>query len=389
MRVHVIGVIQYMQLRTYNQWTTVMAIFPKYHTAAPNTSARPISMARALTLLCTSACMFSCAQEPVPNASEPVREIANIPAVLPHTDQANEGGWIYNAVVSDEFEGDTVDEDRWFIVGKFEDGKPVYKHPDKPNKWVWKGRAPSQFSGRNYRLEDGKLVLETRWEPDFPFEEEVRKPHFGEALPYENITTACFISRKFFTYGYIEIKSKAADAEVTSAFWSMGDQIELDFFEQFGSHRMEGKAHLDRELWWSLRDWQRGLPEAGKPVYTEHKDLGFNVADEFHIYGFEWDENGFKYYVDGELISTVTPDDVRQWALENRDVPAGYDGWIASRPISLWLDQETFPWNGVPDSLEDLEMNSPVGEKEDGVVDFEIEYVRVWQKPQHILPEHK
>tara|TARA_R110001606_G_scaffold381051_1_gene541953 strand:+ start:8070 stop:8234 length:165 start_codon:yes stop_codon:yes gene_type:complete len=49
--------------------------------------------------------------------------------------------------------------------------------------------------------------------------------------------------------------------------------------------------------------------------------------------------------------------------------------------MHLWLDQETFPWRGYPESKADLEANSPECEKDDGVVDSEIEYVRVWQKP--------
>ncbi|MBU2881010.1 family 16 glycosylhydrolase [Psychrosphaera sp. B3R10] len=300
--------------------------------------------------------------------------------VLPFSDPENTGKWVLNTEVSDEFESPQLDEDRWYIVGKFEDGVPVYKHPDKPNKKVWKGRAPSQFSGKNYRLEDGKLILETRWEPDFPFSDKIHVPVFGDALPYENLTTACIISRKEFKYGYIEIKSKAADAEITSAFWAMGEGLEIDFFEQFGDHRDQAKLELDKELWWSVRDWSKNSKQRGKPTYTEHKDLGFRVADEFHVYGFEWDENGIKYYVDGKLLSTVTADDVRKWALENRDTNPGYDGWVATKPISLWLDQETFPWHGIPDSKEDLELNSPEGKKDDGIVDFEIEYVRVWQK---------
>lgn len=306
------------------------------------------------------------------------------PKVLPFSDQQNQGQWIYNTDVSDEFDGDKVDEDKWFIVGKFEDGKPVYKHPDLPKKKVWKGRAPSQFSGRNYRLENGKLILETRWEPDFPFTDEIRVPVFGDALPHENITTACFIGRKFFKYGYMEIKSKAADAEITSAFWAMGKQLEIDVFEQFGDHRDPEKLHLDSELWWSIRDWNPKIKDTGKPVYTEHKDLGFRVADDFHVYGFEWDENGIKYYVDGKLLSTVSAEQVTEWARKNRDVDATYNGYVATRPISIWLDQETFPWHGIPDSKADLELNSPEGKKDDGVVDFEIEYVRVWQKPSQI-----
>lgn len=298
--------------------------------------------------------------------------------VLPLSDQENKGNWMLNTEVSDEFDGKTIDEDRWYIVGKFKGGKPVYKHPDKPNKKVWKGRAPSQFSGRNYRLEDGKLILETRWEPDFPFETEIHKPVFGDALKYENLTTACIIGRKEFKYGYLEIKSKAADAEVSSAFWAMGNRLEIDFYEQFGDSREANKEHIARELWWSIRDWSKLVK--GKPTYTERKDLGFRVADDFHVYGFEWNENGVKYYVDGKLFSEVSADDVTQFARKNREVPDDYNGYVATKPISIWLDQETFPWHGVPDSKEDLELNSPEGKKDDGIVDYEIEYVRVWQK---------
>ncbi|CAH8284187.1 glycosyl hydrolase family 16 [Mariniflexile fucanivorans] len=305
-----------------------------------------------------------------------VKSEVNPSVVYPFSDPSNSGNWALNEVVSDEFEAATIDEDKWYIVGKFENGKPVYKDPDYPNKNVWKGRAPSQFSGRNYRLEGGKLILETRWEPNFPFADD-NKQAWGKdnkIEKFENLTTACFIGRREFKYGYMEIKSKAADAEITSAFWATGSQTELDIFEQFGDHRQKGKEWMDRELWWSIHDWSK--EGKGKSVYTEHLDYGFRVADDFHVYGIEWDENGLKQYVDGKLFTQVTKEQVDAYAKEH-ELP---NGWVMTGPIHLWLDQETFPWHGVPDSKEDLELNSPEGKKDDGVVDFEIEYVRVWQK---------
>jgi len=296
--------------------------------------------------------------------------------VFPYSDPENTAGWVLNAEVSDEFDAPTIDEDKWYVVGKFENGKPVYKDPDHPNRKVWKGRAPSQFSGRNYRLEDGKLILETRWEPDFPFSDEKQPPwgKNGKVEKFENITTACIIGRREFKYGYMEIKSKAADAEITSSFWATGSQTELDIFEQFGDHRMKDKLHLDRELWWSIHDWSK--TGKGKTTYTEHLDYGFRVADDFHVYGFEWDERGIKYYVDGKLVTKASKEKIDAWAKKK-----GFEmGYVITGPIHIWLDQETFPWHGVPDSKEDLELNSPEGEKDDGIVDFEIEYVRVWQK---------
>ena len=297
--------------------------------------------------------------------------------VYPLSDPHNVNKWVLNETVSDEFGQNEVNEERWYIVGKFEDDKPVYIHPDKPEKKVWKGRAPSQFSGRNYRVEDGKLKLEVRWEPDFPFSEEIRVPVFGDPLPYGNITTACFIGRHSFRYGYIEIRSKAADAQVNSGFWSMGEGFEFDFFEMYGDGRGEDKEHLDSELWWSIRDWQK---LRGKPSYTERKNLGFRGADDFHVYGIEWDSAGIKYYVDGQLFSSVTAEEVRVWAKKNREVGEDYNGYVATKPISLWLDMEIFSWHGVPESKEDLTLNGSPDQKAGGYMDFEIDYVRVWQK---------
>ena len=41
--------------------------------------------------------------------------------------------------------------------------------------------------------------------------------------------------------------------------------------------------------------------------------------------------------------------------------------WILTNPLWIWVDSETFPWHGLP-------------QKEDLPVDFEIEYIRVWQQ---------
>ncbi|MFI3286702.1 MAG: family 16 glycosylhydrolase [Rikenellaceae bacterium] len=320
-------------------------------------------MMKALLLAATLFAVSSCA-----TAEQPV---------YPHSDPSNSGNWVLNTEVSDEFNGDALDEDRWYIVGKFVDGKPTYVHPDNPNKKVWTGRAPSQFSGNNHRLEDGILKLEMRWEPDFPFLEEVRVPVFGDPLPYQNLTAPCLIARRGFKYGYIEIRSKSADAEVTSGFWSMGNGLEFDFFESFGDGRDEGKEHLDSQLWWSIRDWKK---LKGKPAYTERKDVGFRFADDYHIYGVEWDETGIKYYIDGALFSSVTPEQATAYAKENYEVEEDYDGYVATQEIFLWLDMEIFSWNGMPESREELVQNGTKEQKEGGFIDFEVDYVRVWQK---------
>jgi beta-glucanase (GH16 family) len=284
---------------------------------------------------------------------------------FPVTDQTNTGNWVLNTDVSDEFVGTTLDETKWLVQGR--NGVFESNH---------KGRAPSQFSLNNFRLEDGKLKLETRWEPNYNFNPTEDK----SGVKYENITTAAVITKKSVLYGYFEIKCKAADAEITSTFWGTGSNTELDFFEMFGDHRQSSKLWKDKELWWSIHDWS--TVGGGRTTYTESHDLGFRVADAFHIYGYDWSADGIKIYIDGKLYRDVSRTAINLY--DDVSLQSGGNGtnenFVVTKAIKLWLSQATFPWHGVPDSLDDLELNSPAGKKKDGIVDYEIEYVRVWQK---------
>jgi len=40
----------------------------------------------------------------------------------------------------------------------------------------------------------------------------------------------------------------------------------------------------------------------GKRIWTNAHQLGFRVADDFHVYGLHWDPNFPAIYVDGRLI---------------------------------------------------------------------------------------
>lgn len=286
-------------------------------------------------------------------------------SVLPLSDQNNSGNWVLNSEVSDEFDALVLDENKWLVQGR--NGVFESNH---------KGRAPSQFSLNNFRLEDGKLKLETRWEPNYPFSPKTNAA--GEK--YENITTAALITKKTVLYGFLEIKCKAADAEITSTFWGTGSNTEFDFFEMFGDHRQTSKLWKDNELWWSIHDWTAA--GSGRTTYTESHDLGFRVADKFHVYGYEWSADGVKIYIDGLLYKNVSRATINEYddISKNNGGNGVNENFVITKPIKLWLSQATFPWNGVPDSKEDLEFNSPANKKDDGIVDYEIEYLRVWQK---------
>ena len=267
----------------------------------------------------------------------------------PASDPSNTGGWVLNEEVSDEFEGNLLDESKWFIEGQ--DG----------DYYIWKGRPPSQFVPHNVIVEDGKLKLRTQWEPDYDFIKEnyadgdnndAYGVFEGKPLP---VTTAGVITKKRFLNGYMEVKSKAGNAAITAAFWGIGYEQELDVFEQMGNPKIKDGDIKENGTKSTIHDWS---PPAERPTWAyRYKDnnLPFRVADDFHVYGAEWGQDYLKLYLDGKLIDTITQDEL------------GTD-WVLNNPMEIWLDSEIFKWLGLPDEKE-----LPV--------DFEIEYLRVWQKP--------
>ncbi|OEK07556.1 hypothetical protein A8C32_17315 [Flavivirga aquatica] len=267
---------------------------------------------------------------------------------LPFSDPDNQGGWIINNTISDEFNGNSLDTNKWNIQGQ----GGVFQ-----NNFV--GRAPSQFSPANVQVENNQLIIYSKWQPDYNFS---NKLHLGRNK-YEKVTTGAIISKQEFLNGYMEIKCKAADGPVSSSFWCIGRQGEIDVFEHFGQHPKAPK--VDRTYHTSFYNWQTpGAPNYGKRVWDNKHLLPYRVADETHVYGLEWNSEYIKLYVDGRLIHCITKAEV------NRNRP---NTWVPNAPCKVWVDSETFPFfvSSSQLSASDFPGN---GRK------FIVDYVRVWSK---------
>ena len=288
--------------------------------------------------------MLSCKNEIVAQEST-----GNKSEVHPFSDSDNSGGWVLNEALSDEFEGTELDTNKWFIEGQNGD------------YYIWKGRPPSQFAPHNVIVEDGKLKIRTQWEPDFPFAKEnyadgANNDRYGEweGKPFP-VSTGGVITKKRFLNGYMEAKTKTGNAAITGAFWAIGYEQELDIFEQMGNPKGDKLDIHANGTKITIHDWS---PPAQRPTWVwKYKDnnLPFRTADEFHVFGVEWGEDYLKYYMDGDLVAEITQDEL------------GIE-WVLNNPMEVWFDSEIFKWLGLPN-------------KEELPVDFEIEYVRIWQKP--------
>lgn len=294
----------------------------------------------------TSLTYLSCNLQNTKTSTEKTEQV--VP--MPFSDPDNSGGWVLNTELSDDFNGKEIDTIKWFVEGRNGD------------YYIWKGRAPSQFVPHNVIVENGILKLRTAWEPDFKFYDEsyadgnmgsskygVYKD--GTAMP---VTTAGVLTNKRFLYGYMEVRSKVGNAAITGAFWAIGHEQELDVYELMGNPKSKtGNIREDSYLA-TAHDWS---PPAQRPtkIFNHVENLDFRTADDFHVYGAEWGVDYLKLFIDGKMIRHFTQDELGT-------------AWVLNNPMEIWLDSEIFFWLGLP-------------HKEELPVDFEIDYMRVWQKP--------
>ena len=117
------------------------------------------------------------------------------------------GQWEPFLTLTDEFEGDRLDESKWF-----------------PNNPGWLGRQPGYFNPKNVRVADGMLHLDAKKES---------LPNLPDG--YHTYTTAFVKGKTKVRYGYFEIRARAMDSQASSAFWfyDITPEIwsEIDVFE--------------------------------------------------------------------------------------------------------------------------------------------------------------
>ncbi|MEK7396336.1 MAG: exo-alpha-sialidase, partial [Candidatus Poribacteria bacterium] len=240
----------------------------------------------------------------------------------PMSDQDNKGNWTKYETMSDEFNGDEPNADKWT--------KKMY--------W-WKGRQPALFMEKNVIVNDGKLHLIMQKE-DIPEE--------SKQQGYHDYSSAIMLSKTKTCYGYFEVKAKPMNSAGSSSFWFQNEELpnwftEIDVFEIGGkSKNYEYKYNMNCHVFQT-------------PEEKRHWSIGgvwiapWRLADDYHIYGLEWDEDWIKYYVDGVLVRKMKN---THW----------------HQPLYMIFDSETMPdWFGMP---EDADLPST----------YSIEYVRAWKK---------
>jgi beta-glucanase (GH16 family) len=255
------------------------------------------------------------------------------------------GIWEAVPVLTDEFNGDTLDAGKWI--------------DHNPN---WSGRHPAFFSPGNVSVKDGMLRLAARVEDP---------PETLTEKGYHTYSTASVRSRDRVLYGYFEVRAKPMRSILANAFWfycsdksgctpDEFDKLEdakwseIDVFEIKGDHpEYRQTVPIAVHCFFGPE-----FPGSRNWTAEEMHKLGrhdmnvwqapFAPADDFHVYGMEWDREKIVFSVDGKAV----------WTVKN-------DLW--HQPLHMLFDVETMDWDGLPPTA-----SLPLY--------FEIDYVRAWRR---------
>jgi len=241
---------------------------------------------------------------------------------FPLSDQANKGQWKPLKDYSDEFEGNTLDTEKWY-----------------PNNPKWKGRQPTYFHGSNVSLENGELVMRIN-------------QHGNEQLPAGYTHTAGFIkSKKKILYGYFEARLKPMNAPWVSGFWMTN--VSKDWWTEIDiCENCPGVEHNRHDLNSNIHVFRAPKDKGNvKEHFSRNAKyyIPFELQKDYHTWGLEWDKDYIRFYIDGVLFREA----------ENTH-------W--HQPLEINFNNESNKWFGA---LPDDERLNEV---------YKVEYFRVWQK---------
>jgi len=240
----------------------------------------------------------------------------------------------WELVWSDEFEGKSLDEKKWEVIVNGRGGG---------NKEL------QYYLKENVRVEKGMLVIEAR-------KEKFNGPDGARDFTSAKIRTK---GKGDWTYGRIEVRAKLPNGKgIWPAIWMMPtdnhygnwpNSGEIDMVELVGNepNRVHGALHYgDRQK----RQMQKGD--------SYHLKTG-TFADDFHVFGLEWEKGKISWSVDGVVYQTQS-----DWHTRDAEFPAPFD----QRFHLIFNVAVGGSWPGNPDGKTEF----PCG--------MVVDWVRVYQR---------
>lgn len=246
----------------------------------------------------------------------------------------------YKLLWNDEFDGESLNMDIWNY---------------EPHWPGWTNNELQEYtkSEENVFLRDGKLVIKAI------------KTEQGERNYYTSgkVTTQY---KKDFMYGKVVASAKVPEGKgLWPAIWMMPTNQykygqwpkcgEIDIMEVLGNQVDTAYATI-----------HYGEPHAEKQGSLVLSNGTF--ADSFHEYSVEWEPGEIRFYIDGQLVNKANDWFTAVAGEEEKPYPAPFDQLFYVQ-LNLAVGGN---WPGNPDETTDFSK-----------AEFEIDYVRVYQKPEY------
>ncbi|NWF69911.1 MAG: glycoside hydrolase family 16 protein [Chloroflexi bacterium] len=279
----------------------------------------------ALTLFSLSLMSGVSAQsQPTPTPRQtatPTPEPEATPIVVPE-------GWAL--VWHDEFDDEAIDEANWtYDLGG----------------WGWGNGEAQYYTDRleNARLEEGMLVIEAR-------QERYEESYYTSArLKSQGLQE--------FQYGRIEARLKVpAGRGLWPAFWMLGSNFEEVGWPDCGEIDIMEYVGREPDL---ILGTIHGPGYSGALGLTRWNRQDYDIADDFHTYAIEWDENQITWFYDDVAYSTYTREDI------------GEREWVFDQPFFMILNLAV---GG--------QLAGPIGLDTVFPAQYLVDYVRVFQQEQ-------
>lgn len=237
--------------------------------------------------------------------------------------------------------------------------------PDARNWTFERGFVRNQeqqwYQPENARCENGWLVIEARRQRVQNPEYEPSGRGWKRSRPYAEFTSASLLTRGLheWTYGRFEMRGRIDTRPgLWPAFWTLGSARpwpgsgEIDIMEfyrgQLLANACWGGAGLRSAVW---DDFRKPIEEFGDPAWSS----------KFHIWRMDWDADEIQLYMDDALLNTI---DLKQTLNQDSEKANPFH-----EPHYMLLNLAIGGTNGGDPSKTEFPAR------------FEVDYVRVYQKP--------
>lgn len=246
----------------------------------------------------------------------------------------------YDLLWHDEFSGSELDETLW---------SRELRQPG----WTNEELQEYTNSTDNVFVRDGKLVLKA-----------IKSEKNGK--DYYTSGKVNGQHKTDFTYGKVVVSAKVPEGQgLWPAIWMMPED-EM----HYGQWPKCGEIDI-MEVLGSAVDTAYGTLHYGEPHGEQQGTVVLTDTDfskDFHEYSVEWEPGEFRWYIDGELYHTVNDWFTGEAGGTEKPYPAPFD-----QPFFVQLNLAVGgTWPGNPDETTDFSK-----------AEFEIDYVRVYQKPEY------